>query len=151
MGNPDANADTPINSPNYVGLITVFVPSIGKRGANCNERKYMRASLDLTKTMVRLGITTVETLSATADPFAPPTGRLAANPLSAPGSITLVFVSLTGQHLKTLTVMGDDVEDIQLALYYQGGILDKSINEFFVKNLNIASTTIEKFILPVLK
>jgi tyrosinase len=151
LGNPAANADTPVNSPNYAGAMTVFARATGVRCANCDQRKYMRASLDLTKTMVRLGITTAESLGGSGDPFAPPAaaGRAPGNPFSAPGSITLVFVSLAGRQLDTSAVVGDGVEDgVQLALYYQRGVPDESINEFFVQNLNIAPTVVHKFVLP---
>ncbi|KAJ7544201.1 hypothetical protein O6H91_09G069300 [Diphasiastrum complanatum] len=89
---PDATAETDCSDQHFAGEISIFARSSNVRCANCDKRKYMRASLNLTKTMVQLGITTAPEMNAEGTA---PSG----NPLSGSEAITLVFVSPTGAQL----------------------------------------------------
>lgn len=141
LGKPDANAQTPLSSPNFAGAISVFARSNTMRCANCDNHKCMRASLDLTKTMVRLGITTAVLLDDTVDPFGNDGGP-PSNPLAEPGSVTVVFVDLNGNQLEPSRVAG--WEGPKLSLYFQEGVPSEDVNEFFVQSIDV---TVHKFAL----
>eukprot|EP00250_Pteridium_aquilinum_P017985 c23884_g1_i1 orf=132-2228(-) len=138
---PDASASTPTSSPNFAGEISVFARSNGGlRCANCERRECMRASLDLTKAMLRLGITTAEELNdAAAAPAADNgSGEISIpNPLSEEGDITLVFVDLHGRQLKPSNV--DNWEGVKLSLYFQQGIPNEIVSGGIVQSMDVTA------------
>ncbi|KAH7441982.1 hypothetical protein KP509_03G065100 [Ceratopteris richardii] len=146
IAKPDADATTSINIPNFAGDIPIFARANGVRCANCEQKQCMRASLDLTKTMVRLGITTAPRQSAADDPFAP-SSRGPSNPLSAAGSIRLVFVDMQGRQLDPSSALGN-WEGPKVSLYYQKGIARESVNEVLVQSdVDVGPQTLNKFAL----
>lgn len=143
IGKADANAGTSLSIPNFAGEIDVFARSSAVRCANCEQKQCMRASLDLTKTMVRLGLATSSLLNNTTDPFGS-VGEAPRNPFSEPGSLTLVFVDLQGRQLDPTTALGS-WQGPKVALYYQEGVPRENINEFVVDdNIDISPKTVQK-------
>ncbi|KAI5073115.1 hypothetical protein GOP47_0011128 [Adiantum capillus-veneris] len=98
IGKADANAAT-----SFAGQMEVFARGQAQRCANCEVRQGMRASLDLTKTMVRLGLATAPVLSG--DPFGDTSTP--SNPFQKEGSLTLVFVDLQGRQLDPFSTLGN--------------------------------------------
>ncbi|MCO5550206.1 hypothetical protein L7F22_003688 [Adiantum nelumboides] len=144
IGKADANAGTSLSIPNFAGEIDIFARSAAVRCENCEKRQCMRASLDLTKTMVRLGLATTSLLSATTDPFGSG-GPAPRNPFSETGSLTLVFVDLQGRPLDPFTALGS-WQGPKVALYFQQGVPRETINEFVVDDdIDITPKTLQKF------
>eukprot|EP00250_Pteridium_aquilinum_P020881 c24976_g3_i1 orf=749-2773(-) len=143
IGKADANAGTPLSVPNFAGEISVFARSTGVRCANCDANKFMRASLDLTKTMVRLGITTSSLLSTSSDPFSDE-ATTPSNPFTKSGSVTLVFVDLQGRQLDPSSAIAG-WQGPKVSIYYQAGVPREDIKEFLVGDIDVAPKTLQKF------
>lgn len=140
IGKADATAETSISIPNFAGEILIFARSSGTRCANCEQLKCMRGSLDLTKTMIRLGLSNAPLLSG--DGTTPPS-----NPFSQAGSLTLVFVNLQGRQLDPFTALGK-WQGPKVSLYYQQGVARENINEFVVDdNIDIQPKDVATFAL----
>lgn len=137
LDKPDATADTPVTIPNFAGAISVFARSNNTRCANCDKHRFMRGSLDLTKTMVRLGIATAVELSGDTTDATP-----GSNPLAEEGSIKVVFVDPTGKQLNPGNV--SEWAGPKLTLYFQEGVRDEQINEALVDNEDVGNVQLPK-------
>eukprot|EP00250_Pteridium_aquilinum_P013876 c21630_g1_i1 orf=323-1333(-) len=132
---PSADAHTPISSPHYAGSIYVFSRSQAGntsdgmiRCANCELRPFMKASLELTRCMLRLGITTAPEMTGDEPPGAPQH-----NPLE--GAIKLVYVNVKGELLPEPTIPPDRT------VVYQEGVRDEQIFEFLLTTAKISYTS----------
>ncbi|MCO5576549.1 hypothetical protein L7F22_030361 [Adiantum nelumboides] len=128
---PDANCHTPTTSPHYAGAISVFArESSGLNNGrrlmaaticiNCLEHDKLRASLELTKTMSRLGITTAPEMSGDDGSVQPPEF----NPLEAEGAIKLVYVKPNSDSLPPPKVPP------KLTVVYQERVPDEETYEY---------------------
>eukprot|EP00250_Pteridium_aquilinum_P013879 c21630_g3_i1 orf=433-1458(-) len=141
---PSADSSTPTSSPHYAGAVFVFArdqagsTSGGRiRCANCELRPFMRASLELTKAMLRLGITTAPEISGDG-------GRLQApkrNPLGGEGAVKLVYMNQKGEQLPEPPILP------KVMVVYEEGVPDEQIFEFL---LNTANSSKEQPISDVL-
>lgn len=123
---PKADADTPITSPHYAGAIFVFarqtINSVA-RCANCENRPFMRATLELTKTMLLLGITTTPEMTGDDGTVQPPQN----NPLQGEGALKLVYVNRKGDPLPDPPTLP------QLTVVYQERVADEQTYEFLLE------------------
>ncbi|KAH7441976.1 hypothetical protein KP509_03G064800 [Ceratopteris richardii] len=143
IGKPDADSTTSLSIPNFAGEIQVFARSTGVRCANCEQKQCMRASLDLTKTMVRLGLATTPLANARDDPFSSDAAA-PRNPFTIPGSLRLVFVDMQGRQLDPSTALGS-WQGPKVSLYYEKGVPREQINEFMVDDdVNVSPQTLQK-------
>ncbi|KAJ7528377.1 hypothetical protein O6H91_15G000900 [Diphasiastrum complanatum] len=126
---PDATANTPLSDPHFAGDICIFARSNNVRCANCDRYKYMRGSVNLTKTMVRLGIKTAQEVN---DAGTAPTG----NPLSHADAITLVYVDSKGDQLNPASIGWGGPNR---SIYFQEGVKDENIQDFLVQQVNSAT------------
>lgn len=140
---PDATAATSLGDPHFAGDIHVFARSSTVRCANCELRQNMRAVLNLTETMVRLGITTAAEMNNSGDP-----PDSAVNPLSSADAVTLVYVNPRGDELDPASIGWDGPNRF---IYYQEGVKDEDIDEALEQeedessNAQLPSKPVKKF------
>ncbi len=93
---PSSNIDTPLSSPNYVGLVSVFARSRDSHCMTCEKVPYICGSVELTSTMKRLGIIVDTEVDGTISQENPPN-----NPFSdGLEKFTLVYVTAAGKEIK---------------------------------------------------